>query len=68
MEDDSVNIVLKLACWCLFKILGGSVFTGELDIYLCFPILYFGVNFEQVLHHGGFSLKSKLDSVLEKFK
>lgn len=57
MEDDSVNVVLKLVCWCLFRILGGSIFTGELYIYLHFPILYFGGNFWQVLHHGGFNLK-----------
>lgn len=74
MKVNSANIVLKLACWCSFRILAGSVFTGELDIYLYFPILYFGVNFWQVLHPGGFSFKNKLESVLpvhnvlEKFK
>lgn len=54
---DSINIVLKLACWYLFRNLEGSIFTGELDIYLHFPILYFGGNFWQVLQHGGLSLK-----------
>lgn len=41
---------------------------GEPELYLCSSTLYFGDNFWQVLHHGSFAWKNKLDGVLKKFQ